>query len=333
MKVGLAGLGFFSQFHADAWVRTPGAELVGAADPDAAARSRFAEAFPGVPLLSGAGELLEVTRPDVIDVVTRPELHAEVSREAFRRNVHVICQKPLAPDLETSRRLVEEADSAGVRLLVHDNWSFQPWWVAVREAIGRGELGRVFFARFSVRAGDGRGPAPFPNQPYFSAMPHFFFYETAIHQVDLARALLGEVRSVRALAGRVRGDIAGEDFGAALLRMESGALVVIEGNRWSEAPDRNDAFGESVLEGTAGRVRVEASGRTLLESVGGVARTLHETGAAAGRGYRGDSVKATIDHLLAALESGEESRLEGRRYLRTMEAVFAVYAELEKEDR
>jgi D-apiose dehydrogenase len=333
VKVALAGLGFFSRFHADAWRRTAGAELVGGADPDASARSSFAQAFPGIPLHSAVEELLEVAKPDVLDVVTRPELHAEVARTAFRRRVNVICQKPLAPDLEVSRRLVEEAKDAGVRLLVHDNWSFQPWWVAVREAIERGELGRVFFARFSVRAGDGRGPSPFPKQPYFRAMPRFFFYETAIHQLDLARALLGEVETVRALAGRVRDDVAGEDLGVALLRMDSGALVVIEGNRWSEAPERNEAFGESVVEGTLARVRVEASGRALLEPLGAAPRTLYDPGAMPGTGYRGDSVGATVGHLLRALESGEESRLEGRRYLATMEAVFAIYSELEKEER
>lgn len=313
LRVALAGLGFFSQFHVDAWRRLePEHVLVGAADPD---RSRW---LPGLPCFEGVDQLLAGTGPDILDIVTRPDSHATVAEVAFRRSVHVICQKPLAPSPEESRRLVESAERAGVRLLVHDNWRFQPWWLAVERGLRAGICGRPFFAHFRIRVGDGRGSQPFPDQPYFATMPRFLFYETAIHHIDCARFLFGEVADARAVRSHVRTDIAGEDLGAALLTMESGVVVVIDGNRWTAAPAVNPALGTAVVEGTEGVLTVAEDGIVSRDGQEWFRPPPSDR-------YRGDSVFATASELAAALASGRESPLEGRNYLRTMDAMFRCY--------
>jgi len=309
----MAGLGFFSRFHVDAWRRLePEHRLVGAADPD---RSRW---LPGLPCFEDVEEMLATIGPDVLDIVTRPDSHSKIAGAAFRRSIHVISQKPLAPSLQESRRLVEKADRAGVRLLVHDNWRFQPWWLAVERGLQEGVCGRPFFAHFRIRVGDGRGPSPFHDQPYFTTMPRFFFYETAIHHIDCARFLFGEVVDVHAVRSRVRTDIAGEDLGAALLEMESGVVVVIDGNRWTAAPAVNTALGTAVIEGTGGVLTVAEDGVVTRDDQEWFTPLPTDR-------YRGDSVFATISHLIASLASGDESPLEGRDYLRTMDAMFRCY--------
>ena len=52
----------------------------------------------------------------------------EILIRAAARGVHIICQKPLAPTLAESRRIVENAESAGVRFMVHENFRWQPWY-------------------------------------------------------------------------------------------------------------------------------------------------------------------------------------------------------------
>jgi predicted dehydrogenase len=319
MRVALAGLGFFSEFHVDAWERlAPSHAIVGVADPLPEARSRFTATHPGVPTFASVEEMLKATEPDVLDVVVRPELHEFVTRAGIAAGADVICQKPLAPTMNECSALVDEAEAAGRRLLVHDNWRFQPWWSAVRDALEAGRLGRPFFAHFRIRSGDGAGDRPFPNQPYFALMPRLLFYETAIHQIDTFRSLFGEITELRAIRGTVREDIAGEDIGAAVLRSESGVIGVIEGNRWTAAPEFNPAFGNAVVEGTGGVLVVANDGTVSIDGA-----VLYESPPASG--YRGDSVMATTRHLVAALESGTESPLEARNYLRTMAAVFRAY--------
>ncbi|MDQ6691307.1 MAG: Gfo/Idh/MocA family oxidoreductase [Candidatus Dormibacteraeota bacterium] len=313
MRVAMAGLGFFSQFHVDAWRRlAPAHHLVAAADPD---QARW---LPGVACFQSVEEMLAKVEPDLLDIVTRPDTHSEIARAAFSRGIAVISQKPLAPSLAESAALVEAAERAGVRLLVHDNWRFQPWWQAVDQGLRDGVCGRAFCANFRIRTGDGRGDHPFPAQPYFSAMPWFLFYETAIHHIDCARFLFGEVAEIHAVRSRVRDDIAGEDLGAAVLEMDSGVVVVIDGNRWTRAPSGNAALGTAVIEGTEAVLTVAEDGVVRRDGQEWF-RPPPDAG------YRGDSVFATITHLTAALASGEESSLEGRNYLRTMAAMFACY--------
>lgn len=320
MRVGVAGLGYFGAFHVDAWDRLgPPHAIVGVADPEEAARSRFSSTHPGVPAFASVEDLLRGVRPDALDVVVRPDLHSAVTRAALSAGTHVICQKPLAPTLEECMALVAEADAAGCRLLVHDNWRFQPWWVAIHDAIEAGLIGRPFFAHLRIRSGDGAGDRPFPSQPYFAEMPRLFFFETAIHQIDTFRFLFGEISDLRAIRGKVRDDIAGEDLGAAVLRAESGAIGIIEGNRWTPAPGANQALGSATIEGTRGVIELAADGSVAIDGAPFFEPPM------ATKGYRGDSVLATTRHLAAAIESEAESPLEGRNYLRTMAAVFKAY--------
>ena len=43
-----------------------------------------------------------------------------------------MCQKPLAPTLEEAQKLVALAEERGVRLMVHENFRFQPWHRAIK---------------------------------------------------------------------------------------------------------------------------------------------------------------------------------------------------------
>lgn len=326
-RVVLAGWGFFGPYHAEAWQRlAPAWGLAGLADPDPAARARFAAAYPDVPAAPAVEPLLETVRPDVVDVVTRPEHHATVARAAIARGVAVIVQKPLAPTWAACVDLVRTAEAAGVRLMVHDNWRFQPWWVAVAAELAAGTIGRPYYAHFRVRPGDGRGERPYPAQPYFRDMPRFFFYETGVHYIDLTRALFGRVERVTGAMRRIRPDIAGEDLGVALLETERDVVVVLDGNRWGEAADPNPAFGTATIEGTTGWLDVTADGAVWVKPIGAPARCVRQAPPAEG-GYRGDSVAATVRHLATALATGAPSPLDSRAYLDTMAVVFRLYGE------
>ena len=49
---------------------------------------------------------------------------ASLCGEAARRGVSIICQKPLAPTLEEAQQIVDSAEQAGVRFMVHENFRF-----------------------------------------------------------------------------------------------------------------------------------------------------------------------------------------------------------------
>ena len=79
--------------------------------------------------------MIEEERPDFINIITPPSTHLNICRRAAESHIDIICQKPLAPTLDTSKALVELTRQHGVQLMVHDNWRWQPWYREIKKII------------------------------------------------------------------------------------------------------------------------------------------------------------------------------------------------------
>ena len=74
------GAGYFSRFHYHAWPRVTGAGLVALCDLDQP-RAQAAAAEFGVPkTYSSVATMLEVERPDFIDIITPPDTPADAKK-------------------------------------------------------------------------------------------------------------------------------------------------------------------------------------------------------------------------------------------------------------
>src|SRR5438876_11916742 len=134
---GIVGCGFFAQFHIEGWRRIPQVELAAAADPDL---ERARQAAPRA--YATAQQMLDAERLDFVDIATRPESHAALVRLAASRKIPVICQKPMAPGWADAVAMVEAAEAAGIPLMIHENWRWQPWYRAAKNSIERGDVGQ-----------------------------------------------------------------------------------------------------------------------------------------------------------------------------------------------
>jgi predicted dehydrogenase len=323
MRVAMIGAGYFARFHAEAWKRMSGVELAGIADP---VRERGASLGIARVYVS-AEQMLERERPDVVDIVTRPETHLELTGLAAALGIPVICQKPMAPSLAECAAMVETCEAAGVRLIVHENWRWQPWYREIARLAGAGWFGPIFHVGFRMRTGDGRGPEPYPVQPYFREMPRLLLYETVVHFLDTFRFLAGDIDSVYATKQRLNPAIRGEDYALVQVRFASGATGIIDANRISGPTPPPPAFGEFRMEGRDAAVRVAPDGGLWITGYG-CAEAPHAYPKPE-FGYKGDSVKAAQEHFVACLRSGQPAESEGRLYLRTVAAVEACYRSAE----
>ena len=181
LKGVIIGAGFFAQFQAEAWRRVPGVTLAAVVDPQRERAQQFAAQW-GIPnMYTDATTMLAAERPDFVDIITRPDTHLELTRLAAQSGAHVICQKPMAPTWEECLQMIEVCQQAGVRLLMHENWRWQPWYREVKRLLEQERLGRLFHLGFHLRLGDGRGADAYAAQPYFREMPQLLIYETAVH--------------------------------------------------------------------------------------------------------------------------------------------------------
>ena len=319
----LIGAGYFAQFQAEGWQRIPSAEIVAVADAAPGKARVFADKF-GIPnAYESVEEALDREKPDFVDIATRPEAHLPLTRLAAERRNHVICQKPMAPTWEESVSMVEACERAGVRLLMHENWRWQPWYREARRILDSGALGKLFQISFQWRTGDGRGEQPYTTQPYFSQMPLLLVYETLVHPLDTFRYLGGEIASVYCLNRRVNPILIGEDQSLIVLASRAGVPGLIDANRVSGPVPVPVAMNSTLIEGDRATLRISTDGRLWLTQYDQPERP-HEF-AIPQVGYKGDSVRATQEHLLESLRSGRPSESDGRDYLKTVRAVFACY--------
>ncbi len=327
IKVATIGAGYFARFHHDAWSRMPGARLVAVCDTNADRAEAYRQEFGGGKTYTDPAQMIAKERPDLIDIVVPPAGHRDLVALAASEGVDVICQKAFTRSLAEAQETVKIAEDAGIMLVVHENFRFQPWFREIRRLIDEGTIGDVYSASFRLRPGDGQGERAYlDRQPYFQSMERFLIHETGIHFIDTFGYLFGEYETVYADLRRLNPVIAGEDAGIMVLGHQGGARSLFDGNRLSDhiAEDRRLTMGELWIDGSAGTLRLDGAGNLFKRAFGSNTEMPHPF-AWEKRGFAGDSVYALQRHVVAHLQNGTALENTGRAYLANLAVEDAVY--------
>jgi len=321
------GAGYFSHYQYEAWQRIPEVEIVAFSNRDPGRARVVQESFRIPRCYPDYREMLDRERPDFVDVITPPPSHREICAEAAARGVHVICQKPLAPNLDEARAMVAGAAAAGVRFMVHENFRFQPWHREIRRRLSAGAIGdRLHSLSFRSRMGDGWGERAYiPRQPYFRDYPKLLVYETGVHFIDTFRYLAGEITRAAAWLRRLNPVIKGEDCGLLIFEFACGAIGQWDANRFNE-PNCVDArltFGEFLVEGNGGSIRLYPDGRLTLQPLGERERDIEYEWER--RGFAGDCCYIIQRHFVDRMLDGGPFETGGEDYLETLAVQEAVY--------
>jgi D-apiose dehydrogenase len=321
-KGALIGCGFFSQHHREAWRRMPEVEIVAACD---LSLERAQAAAPRA--YTSAEEMLKVEDLDFVDIATRSTAHLELISLAAEKGLAIICQKPMAPDWATARRMVEVSESYGVRFMIHDNWRWQSWYRAAGAIIARGDIGTPLNYGFHCRVGQGTGDEPYPKQAYFRQLQRFLVDEVLVHHIDTARFLFGDIASIYAEGARRNPHIVGEDHVILTLRHVNSVMGWVEGHTFQKQDATRSTHDEATFEGDSGSIRINKWG----EIWSGEEKIWTDDH---GLGYRGDSVYATQAHFIDCLKSGQPFESAAREYLeKTFAVVEAAYTSLNSHRR
>lgn len=325
------GSGYFAGFQYRAWNRIQGVKVTAMCN-----RNKD----KALPIMKECGiekhytdyrAMLDAEKPDIVDIITPPATHLEMAQEAAERGIHIVCQKPLAPTLEDAYRLREILAQKNVRFMVHENWRFQPWYREIKKILGEGIIGLPHSIYFRSRMGDGWGEnAYIPRQPYFRDYPRFLIYENGIHFIDTFRYLFGEVKEVYARTNRLNPRIKGEDRAMLFLVHENGVEATWDANRYNEPnyPEPRLTFGEAVLEGTMGTVRLYSSGKITVQLLGQEEKERNYP--LSKKEFSGDCVYLTQKHFVDSMITGEEFEPNIDDYLRSLEVQEAVYESARK---
>jgi scyllo-inositol 2-dehydrogenase (NADP+) len=144
MGVGLYGYGAIGREHASAVGEVEGLELRGIADK---APERLADASASFRVSShtDARTLLADPSVDLVVVGVPPVLHTPAVLECLAAGKHVVCEKPFALRASDTDRMLSAAADAGRLLTVYQSRRWDPDFVAMRDAVRRGEIGDAFY--------------------------------------------------------------------------------------------------------------------------------------------------------------------------------------------
>lgn len=268
-------------------------------------------------------EAIAATQPEAVLITTALGGHVPVMRAALDAGLHVLVEKPFAPNLGAAQQLVDTAAARGLVLMVSQNYRHFPAPRAIASLVRESALGKLHevsidFRRYSPAGPNGRGRHHFEAQPLLVDM--------SIHHFDLLRLIIDrEPERVYCEAWNPEWSaFVGPSVAVASIVFDGGVVVSYRGS-WVTAGPLTPWAGEWRMEFEHGEVfwtsRVDdslAQDRVMVRARGGKARTvtLHD--------MLRTGPSATLTEFANAIRSGHEPETSGRNNLGTIAFVAAV---------
>lgn len=196
LKVGLIGCGSITEFrHAPEYKANENVEIAAFCDPQPERAEKLASRFGGK-VFSDYRDVLNISDLDAVSVCTSNNTHASITIEALKSGKHVLCEKPMATNLEDARAMVETARQFNKSLMIGHNQRLMEGHMKAKEILESGELGRILsFKTCFGHAGPEMWSADKGKHTWFfkkDAASFGVLGDLGIHKADLIRWLIDD---------------------------------------------------------------------------------------------------------------------------------------------
>jgi UDP-N-acetyl-2-amino-2-deoxyglucuronate dehydrogenase len=323
-RVAIIGLGMAVRPHARSLVDLRDrVEVAYAFSRSDQRRRAFSEQFD-FPLTGDLRRILDDPSIEAVLILTPPNSHLELVERFAAAGKHILLEKPLERSTDRALRLVEAAETAGVRLGVVLQYRFRAASDHLRGLIGGGALGDL--AAVQVTCPWWR-PQSYYDEPGRGTLERDgggVLITQAIHTLDLMLSLTGPVAEVAAIAGTTRlHRMATEDFVGAGLRFANGALgaLIATTAAYPGMPERIELVGTKATAILAGGVVTVHHQDGRRDSVG---EQQGSGGGADPMDFPHDAHRALIADFLDAITQERAPRVSGREALKVHRLIDAL---------
>jgi predicted dehydrogenase len=191
LKVALVGCGRIASYaHLPCYKKLPGVEVVSVMDVVKEKAQLTARTFGVKKWYSSYKEMLKDSEIQAVDICSPPHMHAQQAIDAAESGKHVLCEKPIATNLQDAMTLQSVIRRTGIKFMTGFTYRFHPLVQKAREEVVMPKLLRI---SYSFRPG--------------TASDHWvhdlnksggFIVEQAVHWFDLLRWFSGKAKSVYA---------------------------------------------------------------------------------------------------------------------------------------
>jgi predicted dehydrogenase len=209
---------------------------IGSRDPE---RARVVAGELGIPKAHGSYEaLLADSDVDAVYIPLPNHLHLKWTIAAARAGKHVLCEKPLALNAADAERMIVACEAAGVRLMEAFMYRLHPSWVAVRDLVASGRIGRLmaiqsWFSYYNEDATNIRNIRDFGGGA---------LYDIGCYCVNLSRMLAGS-EPTRVEASMLRDPVSGVDVVTSALMEFDGPVATFTCSTRIEDDQRVHVYG------------------------------------------------------------------------------------------
>ncbi len=277
LRIGIVGCGQVSRVgHGPAIAADERAVIAACCDPDDQNRKRFVKRF-GVPrAYRRLDDMLDGDSLDAVVIATPPIVHAAMVEACTERVRAILCEKPLAVDVEECNRIIAARDRHGVLLQVGHSKRFETGFARIRQWVRSGRIGPVHQVDIDwhyylpdlhsgfvgwgldrleawgvdLRKTYGTWRLEDPDSgggDLYDHGPHYF---------DLLRFLLADIESICCVTRKLVGNRVHEDMSLSLLTLTDGTAVHLA--KSCHVVGRPSGSETGHLYGRWGKIRFEA---------------------------------------------------------------------------
>ena len=182
LRIGLVGTGMIGRTHIERINNTlQGGKVIACADVNADFCKSVADKY-GIKAYEKGEDMIKANDIDAVIVTTIDAFHEKYVMEAIKAGKYVFCEKPLSPEADACRRIVD-AEIAGGKQLVQVGFMrcYDPGYRQIKALLESGKYGAPLMLHCVHRNYDAPG---FTNSTAVEA--------SMIHEIDVLRWLLGE---------------------------------------------------------------------------------------------------------------------------------------------
>jgi len=111
IRVGVVGVGYLGQFHAEKYAHMEGVELVGVVDIDSPRAKEVAKRYRSGPFFHHADLFSKV---QAVSIAVPTLLHYPITKDFFLQGTDVLLEKPISNTLDEADELIQLAESKGL---------------------------------------------------------------------------------------------------------------------------------------------------------------------------------------------------------------------------
>ena len=154
LNIGMIGYGFMGRTHSNAYAKVnhffdleyqPVLKAICARNGERA--QAFADQWGYESVETDWRKLIERDDIDAVDICTPNNLHHEIAIAAAKAGKMILCEKPLAMDVEQGEEMCKAVEDAGVANTVWYNYRRVPAVTLAKQLIDEGKLGKIFHYR------------------------------------------------------------------------------------------------------------------------------------------------------------------------------------------